>query len=145
MPLARFSLYAQGEQVHVSTWPGAPHLTRDITRFIAQEGRVYSVAAGAVLREEHLPDDFPLREEVLAVRDRFLSGGSIVVAPDGEVIAEAAKHEETILFADLELERVLEARQNFDPAGHYNRPDLFRLEVDRRRQEALEDRKPQDE
>ncbi len=137
MPLARFSLYAQGEQLHVSAWPGAPHLTRDITRFIAQEGRVYTLASGAVLREEHVPDEFPLRQEVLAVRDRFLSGGSMVVAPSGEVIAEAAKHEETILFADLDLEQVLEARQNFDPAGHYNRPDLFRLDVDRRRLEAL--------
>lgn len=133
MPLARSALYAQGEQIHLATWPGAPHLTRDISRFVALEGRVFVVSAGAVLRAEHLRDDFALRDDVLAVRDRFTSGGSIIVAPDGEVLAEAAKHEETLLFADLDLARVREERQNFDPAGHYGRPDVLELRLDRRR------------
>lgn len=138
MPLARASLYAQGEQIHVATWPGSPHLTRDISRLVALEGRVFVVSAGAVLRAEHLQDDFALRDEVLAVRDRFNSGGSIIVGPDGEVLAEAHKHEETLLFADLDLARVREERQNFDPAGHYGRADVLRLTLDDRRQGALD-------
>ena len=142
MPLARASLYAQGEQIHAATWPGAPHLTRDISRFVALEGRVFVISAGAVLRAEHLPHDFALRDEVLAVRDRFTSGGSIIVAPDGEVLAEAEKHAETLLFADLDLARVREERQNFDPAGHYGRPDVLGLRLDRRRLAPLDDSVP---
>ena len=138
MPLARTALYAQGEQIHVATWPGAPHLTTDISRFVALEGRVFVVSAGAVLRAEHLPEDFALRDEVVAVRSRFTSGGSIIVGPDGEVLAEADKHAETLLFADLDLTRVREERQNFDPAGHYGRPDVLGLRLDRRRLGALE-------
>ncbi len=137
MPLARTALYAQGEQVHVSTWPGAPHLTRDISRIAALEGRVFVVAAGAILRAEHLPDDFPLRDEVLEVRERFNSGGSRIVAPTGEVIAEAEPHEETLLVADLDLDLVRQERHNFDPTGHYGRADVLQLSLNRTRGEPL--------
>ena len=133
MPLARTALYSQGEQVHVSTWPGAPHLTRDISRFTAMEGRVFVVASGAILRKEHLPQDFALYEEVLSVRERFTSGGSRIVDPRGNVLAEAEPHEETVLFADLDLALVSSERQNFDAAGHYSRPDVLSLKLNRRR------------
>ena len=139
MPLARFALYAQGEELHVSTWPGAPYLTKDISRFIAMEGRMFVVAAGGVLAADDIPDAFPLKGELLGARDRFLSGGTMVVAPDGTVIAGPVKNEETILYAELDRELVLKERQNFDPAGHYNRPDVFKLEVDRTRLRAFEE------
>ena len=133
MPLARFALYSQGEQLHVATWPGAPFLTQDITRFIAMEGRVYVVSAGGVLKARDIPDSFPLKKELLAVRDRFLSGGTMIVGPDGQVIAGPVQDEETIVYADLDIQRVYRERQNFDPAGHYNRQDVFRLQVNRTR------------
>ncbi len=97
MPLARYAMYAQGEELHVATWPGAPYLTRDITRFIALEGRVYVASAGGVLTAGDIPDAFPLKEAFLADADRYLSGGTMIVAPDGETIAGPAKDEETIL------------------------------------------------
>lgn len=133
MPLARYSLYAQGEQVHVATWPGAPYLTKDITRFIAMEGRVYSIAAGGVLRAKDIPDSFPLKAKLAEQGDRYLSGGTMIVAPDGSVLEGPAKDEETILYADLDMGVVAAERQNFDPSGHYGRPDVFDLRVDRRR------------
>ena len=133
MPLARYSLYQQGEHLHVATWPGAPFLTQDITRFIALEGRVYSLAVGGVLTLNDIPDAFPLKDAVAAVRDRYLSGGSMLVGPDGTVLQEAAPGEETILYGEIDVDKVAEERQNFDPAGHYARPDVFQLEVDRSR------------
>ena len=135
MPLARAALYAQGPHIHAATWPGSPAVSHDISRFIAMEGRLFVVSAGAVLRAEHIPDDFSLREEMLEAHHAYASGGSIIVGPDGTVLAEADKGDETLLIADIDPDDVSRARHNFDPSGHYSRPDVLDLRVDRRRRE----------
>lgn len=61
-------------------------------------------------------------------------GGSCIAGPDGEWLIEPVTGIETILYADLDPARVREERQNFDPAGHYSRPDVTRLIVNRERQ-----------
>lgn len=133
MPLARYTMYAQGEHLHIATWPGAPTLTQDITRFIALEGRVYVLSVGGVLTADDIPDTFPLKHELLKVRDRYLSGGTMIAAPDGTTLAGPAKNDETILYADLDLNTVLAERQNFDPAGHYARKDVFQVDINTKR------------
>ena len=124
MPLARTAMYAQGVQLHVATWPGSPAITKDISGFIAQEGRVYVLSVGGVLRAEHIPEDFPLRDVMLAEGDRYASGGTMIVAPDGTVIEGPIKDEERIVYADIDLDIVRQERHNFDPTGHYSRPDV---------------------
>jgi nitrilase len=66
MPAARLALYSQGEELHVSLWPGRPANTRETAAFQAREGRVYVVAASGVLRAEEVPSDLPhLRLEMI--------------------------------------------------------------------------------
>jgi nitrilase len=137
MPLARTALYAGGEDLHVSAWPGSTGLTSDITRFIAREGRVFSLAAGALVSTEDVPTDFPLYEELVAAGGVQQNGGSAVAGPDGRWIVEPVADEERLVVADLDLRAVAEERQNFDVTGHYARPDVLHLQVGRRRQESV--------
>jgi nitrilase len=62
--------------------------------------------------------------------DVMSRGGTVVVGPDGEVLAGPLFGEEGILYAEIELDAVRTARREFDPVGHYARPDVFRLTVD---------------
>jgi nitrilase len=130
LPQARLALYAAGEDLHVSAWPGAVRLTQDITRFIAREGRVFSLAAGTMLSSSDIPDDFPLSDRIEA--GDWYDGGGAVAGPDGRWLAEPSTSVGLIV-VDVDVARVREERQNFDPTGHYGRPDLFQLRVDRRR------------
>lgn len=142
MPLARQSLYAQGENLHVAIWPGSIHNTQDITRFIAKESRSFVMSVGSLMTEKDIPDNTPLKKEMIKALHlkggddvSYLSnGGSCIAAPDGEWIVEPIIKKEGITLATLDLAKVIEERQNFDPSGHYSRPDVFQLNVDRRRQ-----------
>ena len=138
MPQARNAMYAQGEELHVSVWPGNPRNTADIARFIAIEGRVFSLAACALTSLSDVPSDFPLYEvlQESGVTD-YCRGGSAVAGPDGAWVVEPVAGEERLVVADLDLRRVAEERQNFDPTGHYSRPDVFTVQVDRRRLDAV--------
>jgi len=134
VPLARHSLYAQGIDLHVAVWPGSVGLTKDITRFIAAEGRCYVLSAGALLRRSDIPEHFPLYDAALAgAPDLLYDGGSAIAGPDGSWLVEPVAGEERLVVADLDVARVWGERQNFDPAGHYFRGDVFEVTVDRRR------------
>jgi len=131
IPLARAALHQEGEMIHVAVWPGSYSITKDITRFMALEGRSWVLSACGVYRGEdfeHLSlDDFPMRDEMLKAGG-IHSGGSLIADPTGEIIAgPLPDYEEGILYADVDRRTVLEERQNFDHSGHYSRPDLLRL------------------
>jgi len=139
MPLARTSLYGQGEDLHVAIWPGGEHNTHDITRFIAKESRSYVMSASAIMRPDDFPDDTPHIDAILAKpREFYANGGSCIAAPDGSWIIEPVIGKESIQVATIDHSLVLEERQNFDPSGHYSRPDVTQLRVDRTRQSTVE-------
>ena len=139
MPQARHALYCDGVDLHVATWPGWSGLTTDITRFIAVEGRVYSVAVSGLLSLSDIPADFPMLEQIAADHPKLpFDGGSAIAGPDGAWIEPPSSGADTILYADADLARVREERLMFDASGHYSRPDVFETIVHRRRQRAAE-------
>ncbi len=138
MPLARTALYAQGEDLHVAIWPGGMHNTGDITPVIAREGRSYVISVSGIMRRSDISDSLPhadlLRE---TASDVMASGGTCIAAPDGTWVAEPLANEERVIIATLDHQRVREERQNFDAVGHYARPDVLQLVVNRERQRAI--------
>lgn len=138
MPLPRAALYAQGEDLHVAIWPGAVRNTHDITRFMAKEGRSYVVSVSGLMRGADFPADTLRRDELVNDEDEQLcDGGSCVAGPDGEWVIAPVANEEGLQVAQIDHARVREERQNFDPVGHYSRPDVTRLKVNRKRQKTV--------
>jgi nitrilase len=139
IPMARAALYGQGEDLHVAVWPGADRLTKDITRFVARESRSFAASVGGLMRRGDIGSTVPHRDEIATLMpDMPANGGSCLAGPDGEWIVEPVVGIETVVVAELDHARVLQERHNFDPAGHYARPDVLRLHVDRRRQATVE-------
>ena len=138
MPLPRATLYGLGENLHVSVWPGNAHNTQDITRFIALESRSYVISVSGLMRKSDFPKETPHVDKILKKSKPLLAnGGSCIAAPDGSWVIEPVVEKESLLVATLDYQKVLEERQNFDPSGHYSRPDVTQLIVNRERQSTL--------
>ena len=138
MPLARTALYGLGENLHIAVWPGAVRNTENITRMIAQESRSFVISVSSLMRKSDFPADIPHLDLILENCPEVLAdGGSCIAGPDGKWILEPVANTEGLLIQTIDFNRVLEERQNFDPVGHYSRPDVLQLKVNRERQRSV--------
>ena len=138
MPLPRAALYGQGENLHIAVWPGSEHNTKDVTRFIARESRSYVISVSSLMQKSDFPSDTPHLDKILEKSPNILAnGGSCIAGPDGEWLVNPVLHKEGLIIETLDFNRVLEERQNFDPVGHYSRPDVTKLHVNRERQSTV--------
>ena len=138
MPLARASLYAQGEDLHVAIWPGGLHNTFDLTPVLAKEGRSYVISVCGLMRPQDVANEIPELAS-LANSDEafFANGGSCIANPDGSWLIEPQIEKEGLFTAELDHAFVRRERHSFDPTGHYSRPDVTQLTVDRTRQHSV--------
>jgi len=139
LPLARSALYAQGEDLHVAIWPGSVRNTEDITRFIARESRSFVVSTSGLMRIEDIGEGLPAADILRDSAENVMAdGGSCIALPSGDWLLEPEINVESLRVAELDHERVLEERHSLDVAGHYSRPDVTRLVVNRKRQTTAE-------
>jgi nitrilase len=129
MPLLRMAMYAKGIQIYCAPTADGRETWVPTMRHVALEGRCFVFSCNQVTRRGDFPDDIP---NVLAPApdDVLSTGGSCIISPLGEVLAGPARDGEEILFADIDLAEIARGKFDFDVAGHYARPDVFRLIVD---------------
>ncbi len=132
MPLVRYALYSQNEQVHAALWPTASETFHVACRNLAFEGRLFVIVSCSYLTKAMLPADFELASEMASFPEVLSRGGSAIIGPDARYLAPPVYDKETILYADIDLDRIIEEKHNFDVAGHYARPEVFTLQVNRR-------------
>jgi len=142
MPLPRAALYGMGENLHIAVWPGSDHNTKDITRFIARESRSYVISVSSLMRIEDFPKNTPHIQKILEKSpDVLANGGSCIAGPDGEFVVAPVLYREGNIYSTLDFNKIYEERQNFDAVGHYSRPDVTKLMINRDRQSTIEIKK----
>jgi nitrilase len=136
MPLLRMSMYAQGVQLYCAPTVDDRDTWLPTMRHIALEGRCFVLSACQYLTRGDCPADYAAlpSDDAEAV---LIRGGSCIVGPLGEVLAGPHFGGECVLTADLDLGAITRGKYDFDVAGHYARPDVFRLHVNTRPDQAV--------
>jgi nitrilase len=139
MPLARYALYAQNLEVLVApTWDCGDEWVASM-RHIAREGGCFVIGVGTAIQGGDVPADFPERARIFPEPDDWLcDGDAVVVKPFGRIAAGPLRREKGVLFAEIDPELARRSRRSLDVTGHYSRPDIFGLTVNRRPMKPVE-------
>jgi nitrilase len=129
MPMMRMTMYDQGVTLYCAPTADDRDAWAGSMRHIALEGRCFVLSACQHITRGAYPDDFDcaLGDDPETV---LLRGGSMIVAPLGDVLAGPDFSGETILYAQIDPDEVVRGKYDFDVTGHYARPDIFNLTVD---------------
>jgi nitrilase len=132
MPLARYAIYGQGVEVYIAPTYDYGKGWISTMRHIALEARCWVIGSGTVLRSQDIPENFPQRAQLFPDPQEWINDGdSVVFDPLGKLVAGPFRREVGILYADIDIDRVAQARRMLDVTGHYARPDIFELRVNR--------------
>jgi len=126
MPLPRTFLYQQGIDLYIAPTADQRDSWQATMKHIACEGRCFVIGCNQFVTKTDYPDEF--QAEIADFEEVMCKGGSVIVDPFGAVVSGPLWGESGILHATLDIDQVLKGRMDFDPAGHYDRPDVFRLE-----------------
>jgi nitrilase len=127
MPLLRAAMYEKGVEIWCAPTVDERDIWRSAMRHIAHEGRCFVVSACQV---QPSPSALGIEVENWPAERPLIAGGSMIVGPLGDVLAGPLERETGLVAATIDMRDIVRARYDFDPVGHYARPDIFRLSVD---------------
>jgi nitrilase len=138
MPLARAAMYAQGVQIYIAPTADARETWQSTIRHIAMEGRCFVLSSNQYVTKDMYPKDLACYTDLESSPEVMSAGGSAIVGPMGDYVAEPVWGKEEMLIADLDMKQIVYSQFDFDPIGHYARPDVFKLQVNSEEQESIE-------
>ena len=127
MPLPRMALYEQGIQIYLAPTADARDTWQATMQHIALEGRCFVIGCNQFVTKQMYPPEILALPEMQSQPEIMSKGGSVVISPLGKVLAGPLFDREDIITVSLDLEEVIRGKLDFDPIGHYSRPDVFRL------------------
>lgn len=138
MPFSRYTLYAQGVELYLApTWDCGDGWQATL-RHIAREGGCWVAGTATAMQCSDIPDSVPHKDAIFPEANEWINeGGATVYEPFGSEIAGPMLREKDILYADYDLEKVIDGRRSMDVAGHYSRPDIFKFVVNKSRMDVI--------
>lgn len=131
MPLSRYALYAQNMEILVApTWDCGDEWIATM-KHIAKEGGCWVIGTGTAIQGKDLPPSVPDRAKIVDDEDWLCDGDAVIVRPFGKIAAGPMHRERGVLYGEIEREAAARSRRTLDVAGHYSRPDIFRLQISR--------------
>ena len=137
MPALRMAMYQQRVALYCAPTADDRDSWISTMQHIAMEGRCFVLSSCQHLRRAQFPMEamhnrLPDDPETLLMR-----GGSCIISPAGKVLAGPVYGEDVLLTAEIDLDDIPRAQMDFDPVGHYARPDVFQLAVNTAAQRAV--------
>ena len=139
MPLPRFALYAQNIDIYVApTWDSGETWLATM-QHIAREGGCWVIGCATSIEASDVPETLPHRAELFPNADEWINpGDGVVYRPFGGAVAGPMRKEKGLLFAEIDVSAARASRRKFDACGHYARPDVFTLQVNRSPQRCVD-------
>ncbi len=137
MPLLRTTMYAKGIELYCAPTVDDRDTWQSTMRHISCEGRCFVLSACQYMTVDDLPADYN-SGPMVASGGPLIRGGSTIIAPRGEILAEAVYGRECVLTAEIDLNEIPRGKYDFDAVGHYGRPDIFTLTVDERDRKVVQ-------
>jgi nitrilase len=131
MPLARTAIYETGAQILAApTWDKSPNWLQSM-QHVSREGGLFVVSTCMALKIDDIPDEFDFRKLYPEGREWINTGNSCIISPKGQILAGPLDSEEGILYAEINMNEIIEAKRSLDVVGHYSRPDVFNFSINK--------------
>ncbi len=134
MPLLRTAMYAKGIEIWCAPTVDDRDIWQTSMSFIAYEGRNFLISA---CQFQPPPSDSYVKDTAWPEDKPLIRGGSVIMSPMGVTVAGPLYNKEGLIFAEIDLNDIVKARYDMDPAGHYSRPDIFKLTVNELERPAI--------
>ena len=128
-------------QLYIAPTADSRESWQSTIRHIAMEGRCFVLSSNQYVTKDMYPQDLACYDDLKSAPEVMCNGGSAIVGPLGEYVARPVWGKEDIIIADLDMKQIAYSQFDFDPVGHYSRPDVFKLIVNKEKQESIEWRK----